>query len=51
MRTPYVAFVAEKKIFAGTEFTFDYCPSTAVKKRKRGNRCMCGASNCRGWLA
>ncbi|KAG7440352.1 SET domain-containing protein [Guyanagaster necrorhizus] len=51
MRTPYVAFVAKKKILAGTEFTFDYCPSRAVKKRKGRNRCMCGASNCRGWLA
>ncbi|KAK0458266.1 uncharacterized protein EV420DRAFT_1544608 [Desarmillaria tabescens] len=36
---------------AGTEFTFDYCPSAAGKKRKGGNRCLCGASNCRGWLA
>lgn len=51
MRTPYVAFVAKQRIQAGTEFTFDYCPSAAGKKRKGRNRCLCGASNCRGWLA
>lgn len=51
MRTPYVAFVAKKRINAGTEFTFDYCPSAAEKKHKGRNRCLCGASNCRGWLA
>ncbi|KAK0470772.1 hypothetical protein IW261DRAFT_1515552 [Armillaria novae-zelandiae] len=45
MRTPYVAFVAKKRILASTEFTFDYCPT------KGRNRCLCGASNCRGWLA
>ncbi|KAK0200089.1 hypothetical protein DFS33DRAFT_1388385 [Desarmillaria ectypa] len=51
MRTPYVAFVAKKNIHAGTEFTFDYCPPAAKKKRKGGNRCLCGASNCCEWLA
>ncbi|KAK0186851.1 hypothetical protein F5146DRAFT_1143232 [Armillaria mellea] len=51
MRTPYVAFVAKKRISAGTEFRFDYCPSATEKKHKGRNRCLCGASNCRGWLA
>ncbi|KAJ6480150.1 SET domain-containing protein [Mycena sanguinolenta] len=63
---PYLAFVATKNISAFTELTFDYNPAHQTefqlkkyrekahitrKKSKTRTRCLCGASQCRGWLS
>ncbi|KAJ6480148.1 hypothetical protein C8R45DRAFT_1004763 [Mycena sanguinolenta] len=63
---PYLAFVATKNIPAFAELTFDYNPAhqtefqlkkyrekahTKKKKSKKQTRCLCGASQCRGWLS
>ncbi|KAJ7914650.1 SET domain-containing protein, partial [Mycena leptocephala] len=65
--TPYdLAFVATEKICPGTELTLDYNPAKqgawerkkykdkAMSKRlqsKKQPRCLCGAKECRGWMA
>lgn len=61
--TPFVVFVASCDIRAGTEFTLDYNPKAAeqeLQKRKKGKTrekipegamtCLCGSSQCRGYL-
>ncbi|KAJ7721111.1 SET domain-containing protein, partial [Mycena metata] len=63
---PYLAFVATQNIPAFTELTFDYNPAhqtewelrtykekTRAKKSKakKQTRCLCGTSQCRGWLS
>ncbi|KAJ7202056.1 SET domain-containing protein [Mycena pura] len=63
---PYLAVVAAKNIPAYTELTFDYNPAHQMEferkryrektesKKKKGKthtRCLCGTSNCRGWLS
>ncbi|KAK6992858.1 SET-domain-containing protein [Favolaschia claudopus] len=63
---PYPALVATKNIPAFTELTFDYNPAHQTEyelkkyrekahakrsKSKKMSRCLCGASQCRGWLS
>jgi len=61
--TPFVVFVASCDIRAGTEFTLDYNPKAAereLQRRKKGKTrekipegamtCLCGSSQCRGYL-
>lgn len=60
---PFVVFVASSDIRAGTEFTLDYNPKAAeqaLQKQKKGKTrekipegamtCLCGSSQCRGYL-
>jgi histone-lysine N-methyltransferase SUV39H len=63
---PYLAFVAMQDIPAYVELTFDYNPahqaewdsrkyqekSQSKKNKIKNGRtpCLCGASQCRGWL-
>ncbi|KAJ7827136.1 SET domain-containing protein [Mycena olivaceomarginata] len=63
---PYLALVATKHIPAFTELTFDYNPAHQTEwelkryrektrskknKSKKQTRCLCGTSQCRGWLS
>ena len=61
--TPFVVFVASCDIRAGIELTLDYNPKAAEKELKKGKKgktrekipegamtCLCGSSQCRGYL-